>query len=43
MREAVDQIFHIFIMVTILGFGLMAFLGTSGMFDRKHNGQAKNI
>lgn len=34
MREAADQIFHIIIMVVILGFGLMGFLATSGVFDK---------
>lgn len=43
MREIADQLFHIFVMITILGFGLFGFMATTGSFDswKNREGQKK--
>jgi len=34
MRDAADEVFHVFVMAVILAFGLFGFLATSGVFDK---------
>ncbi|GAB3937518.1 hypothetical protein [Mucilaginibacter myungsuensis] len=45
MREIADQFFHIFVMVVILGFGLLGFLATGGSFDswRSREGEKRRV